>query len=295
MTIPFRATWRTLLSCIGTFVAFMLLSTGVHAQECETDDDCSGGDVCKVVAASSRGPSSEQRECVTPPITCETDNDCPTELSCQHPIIPGVCTIDADGNEMCTDDEPGMGPGSCEFIPRECTDTTECAESFVCENIGTCIGSCDGLGNCQEACDSQWACIPDQIACESDRDCPTDWACHTFIDMVCSCSSGCIDCPGCVPGEECPSCDDGEPRPPSDEVWACEEIRENFCLPPGWDAWADGVAVDNTVSNSTNSAAMSGGDKESTVAGCTVGYRSNSGTGVLVLFIAVVFAALRRR
>ncbi|MEO1273735.1 MAG: hypothetical protein AAFX99_37135, partial [Myxococcota bacterium] len=162
----------------------------------------------------------------------------------------GPCTTDEDGNATCAEPE-GSDEGYCEFVPSSCTSDADCDEGFACELYdvgGTCVGMCDEDGNCEEICDepevpTEGSCYPQQIDCEADTDCPSEWSCHTFTGEACSGGGGSVGggcaCPDCEPGQDCPPCDCEEPMPEPIEEEECTEYTENYCLPPGWDAWVD--------------------------------------------------------
>ena len=350
------APWRAALTCCAALF-MLLMTTTASAQECETDADCSAGEVCEVVAIGGCAcppcmegqecppcecDETEYSECVTPPITCMGDSDCPEGLSCLQSDSSVPCTIDSDGNESCPEEDPEPGPGYCEFIPDMCTDDSGCAEGFTCESYGgdeaTCVGMCDENGNCEEWCDEPEPsdgggyCLPQQIECAADSDCPTEWSCHTFTSESCSGGgstggTGCA-CPDCAPGEDCPpcECDDvpDEPQDPQDPM--CEEYTENYCLPPGWDAWVDSYAGggatagggeseqandgrstgdifggtpgnDNSADDGSTDDGNASGDEEAGGGGCSVSGTSQPAghTGLLTILLGLTALVWRRR
>ena len=81
------------------------------------------------------------------------------------------------------------------------------------------------------------ACVPDEIECATDEDCPEEWSCELDFGGTVSIGAACA-CPECPEGEECPECECDE-----DDV-TVEEVVETtgMCLPDGWDM-SDGKDV----------------------------------------------------
>lgn len=272
---------------LAVLAAGLLLSSSAFAvpqydpgieSECVTDADCAEGQVCEVVAASTCAcapcespdecppcecpPETEITACVTPPVTCESDADCPDHLTCLLYNQAGIaepCEVDPDGNSMCGDPMPYPEGGTCEFMPPTCSDSSDCDEGFSCEVIeAPCAVMCDSNGECDETCgdqpDTGGQCFPEQIACDTNADCPTDWTCYEFAYSECS-GGGTVpacECPPCSE-QECPVCEcDSAPVDPTE----CTETVENYCIPAGWDGYVEGYGRDNSV-NQTGAKASS--------------------------------------
>ena len=100
------------LAILATLSLLGGLSSMARAQECTDDSDCDEGYTCQVVGESSSGcdPSADggcpepvitqYRECEAVPLTCDTDSDCPHDLSC----------VEAEAGD-CTVASPGPGAG----------------------------------------------------------------------------------------------------------------------------------------------------------------------------------------
>lgn len=136
---------------IGSML-FLLGATGPEcaSAECDTDADCSGGQVCEL-----EGPGcGPQMACVA---GCHQDEDCPGgqvchQLMCFTCPCPGQCapeTTEAQEGEACGDD-----------IATACADGLYCAHGWCGTPpvIGTCrtMGACDWEGNCLDEA-NQWS------------------------------------------------------------------------------------------------------------------------------------------
>jgi len=90
-------------------------------------------------------------------------------------------------------------------------------------------------------------CIPDEVECDTDADCPEDFECVANAGGG-DCACPACACPDCPPGEECDDCD----CPPCD--CGDPEEGESFCLPVGW--------IDAEFWGEQGGSAMSAEDKE---------------------------------
>jgi len=261
--LPTSAPWRLVLAC-GALMFTFLATTVASAQSgsCETDADCAEGQACEVVASGGCAcpPCQEGgacpdcqcdettwSECITPPIACANDGECPQYLSC---ISGGdaPCAVACDANGDCTEDCPTPDPtegGICDFVPSDCQADGDCPEGFACEQWGnsTCDVTCEPNGACTESCGdpapTSGSCIPQQMDCTADADCPASWVCYAFVSESCSGggSNGCV-CPDCAPDEECGACDCPDVQPDPDPV-ECTEETNHWCIPAGWEQWVD--------------------------------------------------------
>ncbi len=250
---------RLLLTLVSGLLVTFAAAT-VTAQECESDADCDEGYDCEMPSiACAEGPNGEGREdceeerqqltgeCVRGPLSCDSDADCPGILTCQSWGSSSVpCTVDEEGNEECGDADPVEEELFCDWTPARCDDDTPCDEGFECEQGGEisvgedCAEACDEEGNCTSDCGDQEPdfqettegyCIPVEIECETDDQCPTDWSCYSLSYEECS-GSGSSGSGGTDDGDVPPEPGGGEQE--GDEE-ACQTIEESRCIPPGFD------------------------------------------------------------
>jgi len=319
----------------------------VIAADCETDDDCPVNFTCQEVELGCETVP----DC--PPCVCvgcdPDDEDCNEEPDCECPECPEPEPCEEEFEKMCV------------FTPAECTADADCSEGFECVELKECWGSgsggcvceacvcptcqegedcppcdcpeepvceCDEEPEFEEECEVIMAiCLPKEIECEADEDCPEDFICAGFANSVdCACP-GCA-CPPCQEGEDCPPCD----CPPCDCGEAEQELR---CIPEGWDeaeyypgdsgsmweATVDeqpkdaeeqendeeledpapedpegegGDGADETTDDGGDDAAAAQPQAETT--GCAVGGTGGTGLSLLLLALAVlVMAGPRRR
>ena len=219
--------------------------------ECKTDADCPFAFTC----------TTQEQPCATTAVACppcEPGKPCP---ECKQPD-PVPCT-----------------PGTqqvCVFKPKDCTADTDCEAGFECHENKVCSGSggtacaCAGCAcpdcppgetcppcDCpppeeckcdnepadppaEETCTVEGAwCLPKEVKCTADADCPKDWSCKDIpAGAICASGGTATDCacPPCPAGETCPACDCPEPAPAPEP---CEEKTEKYCLPAGWDQVAE--------------------------------------------------------
>jgi|GEM_PF-1842834 len=231
-----------------------------HAQECTSDEDCPEGMFCQIKPCPAcygtevcecpreglcvEGSSLELYPVVSD-IECSEDKDCPAFFVCEVtsfenggcacPSCPPdtycePCSCDFDATEET------VLKKVCVFYPKECVSDNDCNEGFECSPIQECVGSgcaCPSHENCDDCppctcpdatqidCTTigSW-CAPKAISCNSDGDCPDNFAC--IAQEICS---GCEVC-------ACPA--DG----PCDcaDALSCDCSQVKNCLPKGWDA-----------------------------------------------------------
>ena len=220
----------------------------IVGNECDTDEDCPADFVCEEIEYGC-GTVPDCPPCVCGGGCDPDDEDCADEPECECPVCPEP--------EPCDEELVGM----CVFSPPECEVDADCGEGYECVEIEECWGSVSG-GDCvctdcvcaecpdgedcppcdcpeepicecdeeeewEEGCETVMAiCLPQQIECETDDDCPVDFVCNEFTDYG-DCECVCA-CPPCPEGEECPACE-------CDDCECDEETTESFCLPEGWD------------------------------------------------------------
>jgi len=205
--------------------------------------------------------------CELRPIECQTDSDCPSHLECSTyddfedgevrpaEMIPpppvddseedpdGVPADDLPPEEMEIDgeDEGGM----CVYNPAECETDNDCGMNFHCQ-IETFVEGCvfPAAPDCAEEdedcvdtfevpeeCDErEWTegyCQPDEIECDSDAACPSDWSCKQIEEYACE---------EVTVSREAPEPSDGDEEaaqvPDFNDI-PCEEIVRSLCVPLG--------------------------------------------------------------
>jgi len=224
--------------------------------------------------------------CVEIPIECETDEDCPSHLTCVEGASGG---FGISGSGMSMSGMSGGGLPSpppedapqnkdegmiCAFIPEECQSDDDCGENFHCENIGYSLEDCaipEEVCAEGEVCEpiepvdcggeevTESLCVPQEIECDSDSDCPTDWRCQEFEEYSCGSSDIAIDDPNAEEGDD--SEDDIDDIPEDD----CEEEVRNLCIPAGLylEVGYSGEPISTTIeSENSNTSSPSGEPNE---------------------------------
>ena len=220
----------------------------IVGSECDTDEDCPVDFLCEQIEIGC-GTVPDCPPCVC--AGCDPDDeDCTEDPECECPDCPEP--------EPCDDEVVGM----CVFSPAECEVDEDCGEGFECVEIEECWGGgssgdcmcsgcvcaecpegeecppcdcpedpvceCEDEDDYEEECETLMAvCLPQEIECEVDTDCPEGFVCYEFSDMVtCDCACSCL----CEEEDEenCPPCDCGE-------CDCGEEESEFYCFPEGWD------------------------------------------------------------
>lgn len=219
----------------------------VSPQECDTDADCDGGLTCVTFTSETctgedtpppvpGGDDAPDSDAPEPDAPCDTPDDpgpdCEeTEFSCSTttesycaPAYVGSCAADADCGEgfTCAEIEQcscssGGGTGSTP-TPTPDPDGEDSGGSDSGSDSDDDSGSdSDDDHSCECEGAGEFYCQPNEVTCDADADCPTDWTCEDMggPDVVCV----------GAPGEE-DNCGDTPVAP---------ELR---CLPPGWEAWS---------------------------------------------------------
>ncbi len=344
--------WKkyTLAMCGFGLVSFGMLG-GVSAQDCEQDSDCGDGMICEIyggtsVACPEPPPCDEGDdcpddfdcveeepevfgECVPAPIECDTDADCPDYLTCQshgggEDALP-PCVEDEEGNLDCPEelDEPVEEGSICVYEPIDCQADSDCPSDFECLAIGSSGGACPDIAcidgeDCPEIeCEDEepqeiFACVPQQIECETSDQCPSDWSCMTFSQTTCE-GGGAVPAPDDADsseGSEGGGGEDEEARPeeaPEEDPIDCVEESMSLCVPPGF------VGVDGDVSigggdfeendNSPTDSPQDDSDgqaqdvEDEDAGGCSVGTssRGTGNSGLMIMLAGFIFMATRRR
>ena len=214
--------------------------------------------------------------CQERPIECETDSDCPSHLSCGWGDLdvdgsvepfPTEETDEASADALPPEEEsreapedpvepvlPEEGPTMCVFIPMQCRSDDECAMNFHCETYssGASCGFAPSIScnededcpppppapDCEEEEFTEGFCMPNEIDCNSDEMCPSDWRCREIVDTSCDQVDIAISSSDMDPSEA-PSSDSAggaeaqdfaiEP----DQVQCVDSVR-SLCVPVGF-------------------------------------------------------------
>lgn len=287
-------------------LAALLAAGTASAQECSSDVDCSSGFQC-VKSMSSPGCSdppncpdptpveSEVGYCERAPITCATDADCPSFLSCVAQN-ESTCWADSDGNTGCDPVDPNA-PKTCEYVAINCTAAADCPSNFECAAMPVACPAVDcppGTDCPQPECTPPAnQCIPQTIACQADADCPSSWLCEDFG----------TDCAVAPPST---TVDGGttEPTPtpapvptPADDCSNSPAVKQ--CVPPGFGGGGsyDGAATTAPeAASDKNAGASTPSDvKEGSGIQCSVHMGSSSQTTCLAALGALAAAAFTAR
>jgi len=168
----------------------------------------------------------------------------------------------------------------CVFTPTECEADDDCLEGFECIQVEECMGGGSGCACTECACPDcpdgeecppcdcpdepvcecdeepeEWeeceviasVCLPAEVPCENDEDCPGDFVCMEDPEGT-DCLCPACACPDCPPGEECEGCE----CPPCD---CGGGEAESFCVPEGWDEvefWGTGGGAETSADGQDN-------------------------------------------
>ncbi len=298
---------------IVVLAGIALSAQSLYAQECQTDADCSASSMCEksaVVSVSSDGTTTTESEvgyCVEKPIVCQTDADCPSYLACES--FEGTVTVPACEGDNCPPVPGGMESQDtttemyCVVKEISCMADSECPTDFVCQTYEVsgvdCARpaiACDPNDpNCVEPelppeCDPANApepvvmgyCVPKQVECVQDSDCPSEWSCVEVGGSSCG-SAGTAtgtadpipgDAGGASSGSEAGAPSEGAPLPVEENP--CEPQVIKACMPKGYTSYGIGVAASN--GSDLNTSAESGGTTTTSAEGGTTGSTETAGT-----------------
>ncbi len=282
--------------------------------ECRSDTDCAAGSEC-VKGASAPGCADPSEGCPDPtpvedeygfceraPIRCLEDADCPAPLQCTDSGI-STCSAAPGMEPVC--DEPDPSQRTCQYVPQECTESSECPDHFGCEVFtDDCIDvACPEGASCPPSTcepESRGFCVPEKIDCEQTSQCPGDWTCETF--------EGCDDIgdpeplPVPPPGSGSGS-DPGGGSFGSHRAAQCVEV--SLCAPPFFEhlghddvfASAGGDGASNSEGAPTRSSdPISGPDGDPEVqSGCSVASIPGQDGGLPWILAGAAAFWLRRR
>lgn len=272
--------------------------------ECAQDADCPEGFVCETgfMPCGDIG---------CPPCAC----DCPE----------GEEPCDCECPE-CPDPEPcdPVAFHYCVFAPQECGSDAECAEGFECRVQEACsVSGCECAAGCvcpacpdgaecppceceeePEPCDCPEDpepecevvgrfCMPKEVPCEADGDCPGDFVCVTWDAPVCACAA--CRCDPSAPDCDCdPTCDCEEPGEVdgmcAPRSWADAGIPAGAEPQPGEAAAEYARDLSNQDDDAKGEAQAAG---TGAGGGCSAG--SANGSAVLVFLATLLLLGLMRR
>ncbi|MFH1532647.1 MAG: hypothetical protein ABIK09_18125 [Pseudomonadota bacterium] len=221
----------------------------VVAGACESDADCPVEFLCLEIetpcwddmptcapcACAGCDPDdpdcTEEPDCECP--ECPDPEPCEEETALMCVFSPTECTVDADcidGFE-CVEMEECWGGGGCVCGSCVCPDCPDGAECPPCDCPEEVECECDGEEEWVEECEVIIAiCLPKEVPCEADSDCPADSVCMEDSQGTdCACPP--CACPDCADGQDCecdcPPCECGE----GDD----EDPGAGLCVPEGWE------------------------------------------------------------
>lgn len=232
----------------STLAVLALHTRAAQAQECESDADCSAGQMCLYApCAEPCAPGDECQpvdcagRCVEneDPFTqeCETDDDCDSDWVCQVVGGSGCADVACPDGAECPDPEPCEPEELRACVPpppEPCTADADCEDGLVCvtyeyaacpprdcpPDAEECMpeyGECDVV--------SESYCVPPYFApCDEDEDCGDGFAC--VQGEMCGCSGGGAVDPG-APGEG--GGEGGEGGDREEPECFCEPTGELYC------------------------------------------------------------------
>ncbi|MFT3926788.1 MAG: MYXO-CTERM sorting domain-containing protein [Myxococcales bacterium] len=188
-----------------------------HGFECvkaQSSGGCAPAPNGGVPACDTTVTTARYGSCTLKPIACDVDSDCPNGLSCVA-VSDGDVTCSSNDPECTGSGSTGSagsssgstGSGSvtpttkavekyCNYQPPSCSDNSDCATDYECwvSTAKECSGGasdpvavdCSPGVNCVEqpapadSCQtvSTGYCVPKQMPCNADAQCPTDYVCY---------------------------------------------------------------------------------------------------------------------
>lgn len=186
--------------------------------QCDGENQCADGQVCKQGWCVTDGKDCEKREepGLTPDGATVANGNCTTTTCPNGTCMEGVCVID------CT------APWSCSTTDIECPPNLPCR--VVC-GYHSCAHKiiCDTAASCEVSCSGDYAC-GDEIQCNANRcdvDCIGSFSCkhRTKCSNACACDVNCTGYSSCPEASECPDSFCREGNGCTDTVSGC-----NTCL-----------------------------------------------------------------
>jgi MYXO-CTERM domain-containing protein len=320
------------------------LYSGGGAISCEVTPE--GEEICEEFIPEE--PTSGY--CVREPILCTSDADCGAGLKCHLPdvgVAPDEAAPPCAEGEECGSEDPAPGDdnnsglvapqGYCGWAFVDCTADADCGEFGECVSVGG--SDCGGAAPFPDCADGEdcpepepvdcgepvelFACVPAEIDCETDDQCPTDWACVEYSYGYCEGSDGGTSTGGGSDPDEGEGDDDSDGERPAPDEGECFEEIVRRCTPPGLDVLADSQGGgdgeitgeprpldedgeepqapgegDDNGGDSNSNGADGEGDTDEDAGGCSVsgsGHGSQGGLLASLLLGLVTLAARRRR
>ena len=219
--------------------------------------DCAPGEDCPPCDCGEGDPEEpvqeepgEEEPCedeviqICAPVECEPEaSECGENFSCQpvEEICSGSASSSGSGGSApsegeATDpsngDEDSAGSDETDEVTTEEEPTEEEPTEEEPTEDEVVVEEVEEDWECEVVAS---ACLPNEIECATDEDCPADWSCELGFGGTVSIGGGCA-CPECPPGEDCPPCDCDE------EEEVVEEIVETsgMCQPEGWEQYGWG-------------------------------------------------------
>jgi hypothetical protein len=326
-------------------LTMLLLASAVSAQECQADADCNDGYRCELYGGDTAvcigTPEGEEiceegdpvepvGYCVREPIPCTSDADCGAGLKCylaneidQDDAPPCVDGEDCESADPAPPEENNgelVAPeGYCGWAFEECAANADCGEFGECVSVGgsDCVEPAPSPGcaegedcaepepvDCGEPVET-FACVPAEIDCETDDQCPADWACVEYTEGYCEGSEG-------SGGATDPSEGEGRQEEPVEDPDCFTETFRR-CAPPGLDYGVD-IAGDGTAGpreldgepeapaqndgDGDSAGAGDEGDTDEDAGGCSVsgaGHQDTNGGLLAGLLLGLTALIARRR
>ena len=237
--------------------------------------------------------------CVFMPTDCDSDDQCDDGFSCQ--VTEEICMGGSGGvpieeDCICAQCICEEGDDDCNCPPCDCDN-----DSFAPEPSEE-SGDEDPVDPpIEEECEVlAQQCIPQEVPCATDDECPAGWECVEAPVMDTTIS---VDCPPCACEEgdencECPDCEEDSFDPVPVET-------EGMCMPEGWAdigpfyGGGGGGGWDEESSNPTLGGGNGGNSGEGAAApedssdessggssgGCSVAAAGSAGTGLMLMSI----------
>ena len=236
-----------------------------RAIECEANSDCPSHLTC-VFQGSIREANDGGSSSAFGPDDTDEDRLSPEESTEEAPE-PEQRPVEEDPVEEEPVDEGGM----CLFIADSCEADNDCAMNFHCEVSRYSVGCAEpAFPDCAEDEDcqpepvecedeeiSEGSCMPNEIECDNDAACPTDWRCREHIEVTCGTEDRAVSTS---------SSDSSEPRSEEDrdrqvpEENPCEEITRSLCMPIGLGGSSGYVALETATTNDTTPSTEEGNE-----------------------------------
>ena len=216
--------------------------------ECMEDSDCPSHLSCGWAAEPASGSSSSGSSGFAP---------APPEM--EGEAMPdqedeGVSAEDLPPETDEPNPEPEDESMMCVFVPVECESDNDCAMNFHCETSTISVGCaapeviCEEGEDCVEVepvdCDeeeyTESLCVPNEIECDNDEACPSDWRCRELVEFSCDSDDITVSTPDS--DESTDSAERRVPAPEEDSEEAvevdlpennCEETVRSLCVPAG--------------------------------------------------------------